>query len=164
MLRSRGNRLPSRLPPLSRPRRSIAGCACCRRLSLYRTRSLSFTHSRRPASRTSPILSSFLVIREEENLQDKRRTRFPSRRFSRSLDRLYHPANFIFSLSPSPRFLLPRYRCRRRQSPATDTRRRARTHAHTGARRAKRIVPAREPRLFFERDSSPISFRSSVIN
>lgn len=147
--------------------------------SLARRRFLTALSSRRSArpsaSRTSPIhpltlppphLSLFLTLflapssfREEENRQDER-THFPFFHLSgSSLDRLYRPVDFSSSSSSSFREI-------RRRSSLPVRAHAQRTYVHT-----RMYTPMHcsreENRAFFrtpDRDSSPISFRSPVIN
>lgn len=179
MLRSRGNRLPSEraelaAASLSSPSRSIGGgrraCRGSRSIVAAAPRlsplPLSYSAAARPsrsiARRSVPrgppiLLLSPLVIPRVREEKDRVRTRFPS-----SLSRTYpRPIVFIVLWISPPSSATARRagrRRRRRQSPATG--------AHAHIRAARRIVPA-ENRAFFRtpgRDSSPISFRSPVIN
>lgn len=175
MLRSRGNRLPSE---------RAARCLVLLSFSFYRGGRRACRGSRSivaAAPRLSPLPLSYsagraasrsiarrryredprfffslslslLVIPRVREEKDRVRTRFPS------LSRTYpRPIVFIVLWISPPSSVTARRAGRRRQSPLP-------VHTHTYAPR--RIVPA-ENRAFFRtpgRDSSPISFRSPVIN
>lgn len=178
MLRSRGNRLPSEraelAASLSSPSRSIAAAAApagSRSIvaAAPRLSPLPLSYSAAaPASRSIArrryredlrFFFSLLVIPRVREEEDRVRTRFPSSlSLSHSLsdisspDRLYRPVDFssVFRDRASrwSSSAIARYRC-------------TRTHTRRGALFPQRTAP------FFEtpgRDSSPISFRSPVIN
>lgn len=162
MLRSRGNRLPSE--------RLVLSLSFCRVycLSLSRTPSVSPLSPRRlarlSAPRTSPIHPLTLSFPSSLSLRLHRHSASARKRFARTSRRV-----FPSSLSrdpPSIVFIVPWILLPRDPSPVVGDRRYRCTHIHIHTRlhtRTRRcIVLAERTAPFFDRDSSPISFRSPL--